>query len=92
MRGIYIDTLENELAYLGMQKLKEDWDSAKPQFPEPAESSGLVTVELEQIRQEYEKLHLIMGELFANTAEFIRKADDMFTTSDEKMAEAIKAE
>ena len=77
MRGIYIDTLENELAYLGMQKLKEDWDSAKPQFPEPAESSGLVAVELE---------------LFANTAEFIRKADDMFTTSDEKTAEAIKAE
>lgn len=89
---ISVDTMANELAYGDMIKLKEEWETAKAEFPQTTEASGGVAHQLELIGQEYQKLYDVMTELLEHTVDFIRQTNDAFAETDRTEAEAIKGE
>lgn len=92
MNEIYVDITTNQSAYGEMMKLKEEWEAAKTEFPQATETLGGVSLQLEMIGQEYQKLYDVMTGLLGNTADFIRQSGDTFVETDMKAAKAIKME
>jgi hypothetical protein len=86
---ILIDSINNQLIYDALVRLKSDWETSQLQIPQPEENDGPVAEQLLAIGEEIQKLNGIMTVLLENSAEFVRNADDLFRITDQNSADAL---
>jgi hypothetical protein len=86
---ILIDSINNQLIYDALVRMKTNWEASQLQIPQPDENDGPVAEQLLALGEEIAKLNDAMSVLLENSAEFVRNADDLFRIADQNSADAL---
>jgi hypothetical protein len=86
---ILIDSINNQLIYDALVRMKTNLEESQLQIPQPDENDGPVAEQLLALGEEIAKLNDAMSVLLENSAEFVRNADDLFRIADQNSADAL---